>query len=106
MDWNYGVHWLFVEVDSLCIVQMLNISAEMANEFSQLVRTIKELMRRSYHIIVNHIYREANFATNHLANYALNLPHGHHNFSIPPTSVIPFLRKDMYGVAYPRSIPS
>lgn len=34
MAWNYGVRWLFVEVDSLCIVQMLNISAEMANEFS------------------------------------------------------------------------
>lgn len=45
MAWNYGVRWLFVKVDSLCIVQMLNISAEMANEFSQLVRTIKELMR-------------------------------------------------------------
>lgn len=92
LAWHYGVHWLLVEVDSLCVVQSLKSFVEMANEFSPLVRSIKELMQRSWHITINHIYREANFAADYLANYASDLPRGLHNFSSPLSSVIPILR--------------
>ena len=42
--WDHGVRWLLVEVDSRCVVEMLNNLGEMTNEYSPLVTSIKELM--------------------------------------------------------------
>ena len=104
MAWNHGIRWLLVEVDSQCVVQMLNNLEEMTNEYSPLVSSIKELIHRNWHISVNHVYREANFAADSIVNYASDLPIGLHNLSSPPACVIPFLLHDMYGVAHPRIV--
>ena len=47
MAWNHGIRWLLVEVDSQCVVQMLNNLEEMTNEYSPLVSSIKELIHRN-----------------------------------------------------------
>ena len=91
MAWDHGIRWLLVEVDSQCVVQMLNNLEEMTNEYSPLVSSIKELIHRNWHIYVNHVYREANFAADSIANYASNLLIGLHNLSSSPACVIPFL---------------
>lgn len=43
----------------LSVVQMLYNSVEVTNEYSPIVRSIKELMHRSWHITINHIYIES-----------------------------------------------
>ena len=106
MAWDHSVRWLLIEVVSQCVVQMLNNLRLMTNEYSLLVRSIKELVHRSWHIIVNHIYRETNFAADSLANYAADLPIGLHKLSSPSVSGTPFLLHDMYEVAYPRTVSS
>lgn len=40
----------------LSVVQMLYNSVEVTNEYSPIVRSIKELMHRSWRITINHIY--------------------------------------------------
>ena len=76
---------------------MLNNLEEMTNEYSPLVSSIKEPIHRNWHISVNHVYRETNFAADSIANYASDLPIGLHNLRSPPACVIPFLLHDMYG---------
>lgn len=72
---------------------MLNNLGEMTNEYSPLVTSIKELMHRNWHIIVNHIYREVNFATDLIANYIVNLLIGLHKLSSPSANVTPICSK-------------
>lgn len=106
MAWDCDIRWLLVEVDSLCVVQLINNYSEMTNEYLLLVRSIKKFMQRSWHIKVNHIYREANFTTNYLVNYAYDLRLGRHNFNSPPNGVNQFFIHDMYGTVYKRLVLS
>ena len=104
MAWDHNVCWLLVEVNSQCVVQQLNNLEEINNEYSPLVSSIKELIHRNWHISVNHIYREANFTADSIANYATDFPIGLHKLSSPPACVTHFLLHDMYGVAHPRIV--
>ena len=47
MAWDHGVRWLLVEVDSQCVVQMLNNLEAITNEYSPLASSIKELIHRN-----------------------------------------------------------
>ena len=53
---------------------------------------------------IKHIYRQANFVADDLANCAHSLPLGLHIFSSPPASINHIIIHDMYGVAYPRFV--
>lgn len=65
---------LLVEIDSLCVTQLVQKPLVAANEYSPLICSIKELFKPDWHVTINHVYRKANFAANFLANYALSLP--------------------------------
>lgn len=90
----------------LSVVQMLYNSVEVTNEYSPIVRSIKELMHRSWRITINHIYiyREANFAADYLLNYSSDVFIGFHNFISPLASVTSLLLHDIYETAYPRLV--
>lgn len=59
------------------------------------------MLKRDWNVDLKHIYCEANFAADALANYAHSLPLGLHIFSFSPAVINPFVRHDMYGVDYP-----
>ena len=80
LTWQHGAWFLHVEVDSHCVVQMVNSHMESINEYTHLIRSIRDLIKRNWVITINHIYREANFAADFLTNYALELPLGLHLF--------------------------
>ena len=98
LTWQHGVWFLHVEVDSHCVVKMVNNHMESVNEYTHLIRSIRDLIKRNWVITISHIYREANF--DFLANYALELSLGLHLFSIPPPGVVSFIANDLYGIAY------
>lgn len=104
MAWQSGIHWLQVEVDSLCVYQMVAKSCRLNNKFSPLIWSIKEFLKRDWHIRINHIYREANYVADHMANLTLSFSLGLYMFMISLESVKPLLFHDMYGVAYPRLV--
>ncbi|KAH9738466.1 hypothetical protein KPL71_018801 [Citrus sinensis] len=76
------------------------------NEYTPLIRSIKNLIKRDWTITINHVYRKANFAADFLTNYALELPFGLHLFSNPPLEIVKFITNDLNGVAYSRYILS
>ncbi|KAH9782186.1 ADP-ribosyl cyclase/cyclic ADP-ribose hydrolase [Citrus sinensis] len=104
ISWQNGIRWLQVDVDSICILQLVTTPMITTNELSPLIKSIKDLISRSWCITINHVYREANFAADFLANHALSFPLGLHLFPNPPPGIIAYLQHDMYGVAYPRFV--
>lgn len=90
-----------MKADGLCVSEMVANFCYLNNEFSFLIWLIKELLKRDWHIRINHIYREANYAADHMANLATSFSLGLHMFPIPLESIKPLLIHDMYGVVYP-----
>lgn len=97
--WQLGIRWHQVEVDSLCAYQMVANSSFLNFEFSPLIWW--ELIKRDWTVRINHIYREANYAANHMANITISLASALHMFPSPPKSIKPLLFHDMYGVFDP-----
>lgn len=104
MAWQSEIRWLQVELDNACVYQMVTTSFLLYNEFTSLIWSIKELLKHDWHVRISHIYRDANYAAEHIANLGTSLPLGLHMFCIPPKNVKPRVSYDVQGVAYPRFI--
>ena len=106
MAWQQGCRWISVEVDSLCVTQLVSNPVAHTYKYAPLLQAIKDHIKQGRHITVRHVYREANHAANFLANYALSAPLGFHIFHNPPLSLASIITHDMYGVTYPHLILS
>ncbi|KAL9411281.1 hypothetical protein AB3S75_044970 [Citrus x aurantiifolia] len=91
-------------MDSLCVTQMISKQVVVPNEFYALVVAVQELVSRNWQISITHIYREANSATDFMANMAHSHPHGLHLFSSPPVGIYSIIVQDLFGVSQPRLI--
>lgn len=76
-----GIRVLVVEIDSLCVTQLLNRKS--FNATLSLVNEILGLLFRDWQVSVHYVYCEANFATDFMSNHALTLPIGFHHFVTP-----------------------
>ena len=100
LAWQMGIILLVVEIDSLCVTQLLNKKS--LNATLSLVNDILGLLSRDWQVSVHHVYREANFGADFMASHALSLPLGLHYFTTPPLGVKTWLRNDGLGTAFPR----
>ncbi|KAH9662821.1 hypothetical protein KPL70_019476 [Citrus sinensis] len=102
LAWQMGIRLLVVEIDSLCVTQLLN-----RNNFNAtlpLVNDILHLLSRNWQVSVHHIHHEANFAVDFMASHALTLPLGFHHFATPPPGIETWLRNDCLGTAFSRVV--
>ena len=105
LAWEAGIKRLLVEVDSLCVTQLVSKQVVVPNEFYALVVAIREIISRNWQVSITHIYREANSAADFMANMAHSYPHGLHLFSSPPVGIYSIIVQDLFGVTQPRLIP-
>ena len=105
LTWEAGIKRLLVEVDNLCVTQLVSKQVVVPNEFYALVVAIRELISRNWQVSITHIYREANSAADFMANMAHSYPHGLHLFSSPPVGIYSIIVQDLFGVTQPRFIP-
>ncbi|KAH9666643.1 putative ribonuclease H protein [Citrus sinensis] len=103
--WNVGIRHLLVEVDSLCVTQMIFQQVVVPNVFYALVVAIRDFLSRNWQMSISHIYREANSAAYFMANMAHLVPHGLHLFSNPPVGIYSIISQDMFGVCQPGLVP-
>ncbi|KAH9763649.1 putative ribonuclease H protein [Citrus sinensis] len=100
LAWQMGIRLLVVEIDSLCVTQLLNRKS--FNATLPLVNDILGLLSRDWQVSIHHVYREANFAADFMASHALTLPLGLHYFTTPPLGVKTWLQNDGLGTAFSR----
>ncbi|KAL9444513.1 hypothetical protein AB3S75_017659 [Citrus x aurantiifolia] len=105
LAWDAGIKYLLVEVDSLCVAQMIFKQVVMPNVSYALVAAVRDLFNRNWQVSLSHIFREANSVADFMANMAHSLPHGIHLFTSPPVGSYSIILQDMIGVAKPRLVP-
>ncbi|CAN1133649.1 Putative ribonuclease H protein At1g65750, partial [Linum perenne] len=72
LAWNLGIKKLRVQSDSQTAISLLCNEGHVDHQHSNLVLDFRELQRRHWDLRLCHVYREANFAANYLAD---NLGH-------------------------------
>lgn len=102
--WNGGIRRLQVEVDSACVVHMIQKHLHQVNSHYQVVTGIKTMLAKEWEVSICHIYREANKVFDALANYAGSFPIGYHWLEEAPMEISSFIWQDKIGVAICRNV--
>ena len=89
---------LLVEVDSLCVSQIISKQVVVPNAFYAIVVAVQELLSRNWQISITHIFRKANSAADFMANMAHSVPHGLHLFTSLPVGIYSIILQDMFGI--------
>ncbi|KAF7814111.1 putative ribonuclease H protein At1g65750 family [Senna tora] len=95
--WNRGFKKVILETDSLNAERLIHQAFEEGHCSAQLVQGIHKLMAQEWEVVIQHVYREANFVADRLAQL------GHYeNFSVriieqPPDCIHNLLYEDVHG---------
>ncbi|GER56469.1 pentatricopeptide repeat-containing protein [Striga asiatica] len=85
------------------VVEFTKSLDEVPGVHTSLILGIRELLGCTWRVNVTHAFREANFAVDHLASFAVEGSLGYHFFHDPPHGVRPWLYHDLSGVSYSRN---
>lgn len=82
---------------------MVAKSCRLNNKFSPLIWSIKVFLKRDWHFRINHIYHEANYVADRMANLTISFSLGLYMFMISLESVklfveSPFVTKKKYNI--------
>ncbi|CAN1139296.1 Putative ribonuclease H protein At1g65750 [Linum perenne] len=102
--WSHKIRKLRVQSDSAIAVKLLSDSQPASHQHLILVWRFQELKARQWDVSIEHIYREANFAADFLANSGHELELGTSIFSSPCISLLEWLRYDLLNVCLPRQV--
>ncbi|CAN1164628.1 Putative ribonuclease H protein At1g65750, partial [Linum perenne] len=97
LAWSKGIRKLRIETDSKAAGDRHNKHASLLHQFS-------ELRSRDWQVSVHHIFREANFAADYLANLGQSLQLGVHVLDSPDSVLADWLRFDLVGSCTTRLI--
>ncbi|XP_050222138.1 uncharacterized protein LOC126672232 [Mercurialis annua] len=103
LAWNLGCRRVILEVDNKMVVEKVN-SNEMAGHHSNLLCAVRALIARNWEVKVQHVYREANNAADHLASKGHGDLSGLVVHESIPSSLVSWILHDMHGTAYDRNI--
>ncbi|CAN1175637.1 Putative ribonuclease H protein At1g65750 [Linum perenne] len=104
LAWEKGIRKLCIQTDSRAAVNILSCVENRLNRHTSLVQQFQELKLRDWVVQIHHIYREANFAADYMANLGHSFDLGTHVFQVPDSSLLYWLRYDLFGVCEPRII--
>ncbi|CAN1122078.1 Putative ribonuclease H protein At1g65750 [Linum perenne] len=104
LAWEKGIRKLCIQTDSRAAVDVLSCVENRLNRHTSLVQQFQDLKSRDWVVQIQHIYREANFAADYMANLDHSFELGTHVFQVPDSSLLYWLRYDLIGVCEPRII--
>ncbi|CAN1169620.1 Putative ribonuclease H protein At1g65750 [Linum perenne] len=103
--WDAGYRRVEIQTDSMAAMAILtDNSARISHTHALEVLEFRDWLRRDWEIRVRHVYREANFAADFLANQGHSLPRGSHHFDLSDSRLVHLIRYDCMGISEPRLI--
>ncbi|CAN1799977.1 Putative ribonuclease H protein At1g65750 [Linum perenne] len=102
LAWELGTRKISVQTDSRAVISILEHDMQMVRQHAVLVADFHELRSRNWEISLSHVYREANCASDYLANLGHSYSFGLHLLDVQNSSLAHWLRYDLIGVASPR----
>ncbi|CAN1346572.1 Putative ribonuclease H protein At1g65750, partial [Linum perenne] len=106
LAWDKGIRKLRIQSDSRVAVELLSNPSEGNNQHANLIQQFHELSSRDWQISIQHIYCEANFAADFLANFGHELNIGLHVFDFLNPSLMYWLSFDLVGSCTSCLIPN
>lgn len=102
LTWDQGYRCVICESDCMGAVKLFSSNHYLElHSFAQVVLDIAGLPSRRWEVRVQHVFREANFCTNHLARLGARLHDKVKIWAEPPTEMGSLLLKDVLGVENP-----
>ncbi|CAN1293173.1 Putative ribonuclease H protein At1g65750 [Linum perenne] len=106
LAWSMGIRKLRIQTDSKAAVEMLSKFNTQNNQHASLIEQFRILSSYDWQLSIHHIYREANFAADYLANLGHSLSYGIHVMAVPYVSLQYWLNFDLVGSCTSRLIPN
>ncbi|CAN1146017.1 Putative ribonuclease H protein At1g65750, partial [Linum perenne] len=82
----------------------LSSDSRSTHQHRALVEEFHNLQLRNWEVSLSHVYREANYAADYLANLGHSFDFGFQTLMYPDSRLAYWLRYDLLGVARPRVI--
>ncbi|CAN1752411.1 Putative ribonuclease H protein At1g65750, partial [Linum perenne] len=103
MAWSMGIRRIIVQSDSQTGISLLH-REDTDHQHASLISEFLELKARGWDIRIDHVYREANFGADYLANLGHSCKFGLHFLFHPNPVLAQWLRYDLVGGALPRAV--
>ncbi|CAN1157991.1 Putative ribonuclease H protein At1g65750 [Linum perenne] len=104
MAWSMGIRKLSIQSDYRVATEILNSASSTAHQHRALVAEFHDLRNRQWEVSLSHVYREANFAADYLANLGHSFSFGFQQILCPDSGLAYWLRYDLLGVSRPRFV--
>ncbi|CAA7041734.1 unnamed protein product [Microthlaspi erraticum] len=104
LAWEKKCSRVELEVDSELVVGFLRTGISESHPLSFLVRLCHGFLAKDWLVQISHVYREANYLADGLANYAFSLAAGFHFLESVPLDVVSMFEADEIGSTRPRNI--
>ncbi|CAN0904399.1 TNF receptor-associated factor homolog 1b, partial [Linum grandiflorum] len=104
LAWTLGIRRIRVQSDSRTAIAIFANASDLDHQHAALVMQFKELCSRQWEVHLSHIYREANYAADYLANLGHSFIYGLHFLDLPDRGLFHWLNYDLIGVSLPRLI--
>ncbi|CAL1367907.1 unnamed protein product [Linum trigynum] len=103
LAWEQGARKVLLQTDSVTAKTLIENATEQHMHYSQ-ISEIRRRLQRDWTVRIDHIFREANFATDHLASIGHSQTIGVHVMDRPCTSLLYWLFFDQVGSETPRFV--
>ncbi|CAN0916842.1 Putative ribonuclease H protein At1g65750 [Linum grandiflorum] len=104
LAWTLGIRRIRVQSDSRTAIAIFANASDLDHQHAALVMQFKELCSRQWEVHLSHIYREANYAADYLANLGHSFIYGLHFLDLPDRGLSHWLHYDLIGVSLPRLV--
>ncbi|CAN1168442.1 Putative ribonuclease H protein At1g65750 [Linum perenne] len=102
--WDLGYRKVLMLMDSTAAIKIFGKKEDTQHQHAAEACQFQELQARNWEIRLQHTYREANKAADHLANRGHSLPLGDHSVPTSDPELGFILRYDCYGISELRTI--
>ncbi|CAN1163501.1 Putative ribonuclease H protein At1g65750, partial [Linum perenne] len=100
-----GYRRIEIQIDSKAAIAILtDKNAEITHTYALDVLEFRGWMSKDWEVKIRHVYREANYAADHLASRGHSKPRGSHCFDLTDSCLAHLLRYDCMGISEPRLI--
>ncbi|CAN1806131.1 Putative ribonuclease H protein At1g65750 [Linum perenne] len=102
--WSLGIRRFCIQSDSRAAIEILCVGTRSTHQHKALVEEFHNLILRQWETSLSHVYREANYAADYLANLGHCFSFGLQSLMYLDSGLAFWLRYDLVGIAMPRVV--
>ncbi|CAI0418689.1 unnamed protein product [Linum tenue] len=102
--WNRGYRKVHLKMDSTTAIEIIRNRENEDHRHGSIASQFRQLLNLEWEVKIDHVYREANFAADYLANLGHDFHFGTHNLNVRDSGLVQWLCHDVLGTSHERSV--